>query len=45
MMEFVFFFCTLSKENDKNVWKKKEKYVPLQRVWTTMPVLYLYKTD
>ena len=39
------FFRTLSKENDKNVWKKKEKYVPLPQIWITMPSLYPYKTD
>ena len=39
------FFCTLSKENDKNDWKKKEKYVPLPQIWITMSSLYPYETD
>jgi hypothetical protein len=39
------FFRTLSKENDKNVWKKKEKYVPLPQIWIIMSSLYPYKTD
>ena len=39
------FFRTLSKENDKNVWKKIEKYVPLPQIWITMSSLYPYKTD
>ena len=34
------FFRTLSKENDKKVWKKKEKYVPLPQIWITMSLLY-----
>ena len=34
------FFCTLWKENDKNVWKKKQKCVPLPQIWITMSLLY-----